>query len=85
MKNTVLNYKTLDELFATLTTEKLLVVWESTEYLNTPECPTIRGWLMDEIEKRFPEAFSAWLDEEIPQDKDLRRYINAYITTSHKR
>ena len=58
-----------------LTLEQLLNAWEATEYLNTPETATVRGWLMDEIERRNPEGFTAWLDQEVPRDQDLRRYI----------
>lgn len=56
-------------------TEKLLDLWELTEYTNNPETPIVRGWLMDEIELRCPEGFEEWLDSECPNDKDLRGYI----------
>lgn len=42
----------------TLTDDQLLTAWESTEHLKDPQCPTIRGWLMDEIERRYPEGFT---------------------------
>ena len=38
------------------------------EALDDPKSPkfleesTVRGWIMDELEKRDPEAFEAWLD-----------------------
>lgn len=44
------------------TTEQLITDFETTENLNTPEVPMIRGWYMDELEKRDPEAFEAWID-----------------------
>ena len=61
----------------TLTDEQLLTAWEFTEHLEDPQCPTIRGWLMDEIERRYPEGFNAWLDQDAPEDSQLRKYIMA--------
>lgn len=58
-----------------LTLDQLLSVWEETERLNTPEIPTLRGWLMDEIERRNPSGFNAWLDQDAPEDKDLWRFV----------
>lgn len=58
-------------------TEKLLDLWETTDALNAnnPEVPIVRGWLMDEIERRNPEGFDAWLEQDAPEDTDLRRFI----------
>lgn len=61
----------------TMTDDQLLTAWESTEHLKDPQCPTIRGWLMDEIERRYPEGFNAWLDQDDPEDSQLRKYIMA--------
>jgi len=41
--------------------------------LNTP---TLRGWFMDELEKRFPDQFDKWLDSDC-RDEDLRKFIYA--------
>ena len=30
--------------------------------------PTVRGWLMDEIERRDPEGYEAWMDSELDDD-----------------
>lgn len=51
------------------TTEQLIKDFETTEHLNTPEVPIVRGWYMDELEKRDPEAFDKWIDsdEESPR------------------
>lgn len=68
-------YKSPDSLH-TLSLEKLLTLWENTEHLHTPELPIIRGWLMDELERRNPEGFSAWLDQDAPEDRDLRRFLS---------
>ena len=55
--------------------EKLCDLWDLTENMNGPEVPVVRGWLMDEIESRNPDGFDAWLDQDAPEDKDLRRYV----------
>lgn len=59
----------------TMTDDQLLTAWEFTEHLEDPQCPTIRGWLMDEIERRYPEGFNAWLDQDAPEDSQLRHYV----------
>ena len=65
-------------IIAGLTNEQLLKVWEATEFLSTsPETAITRGWIMDELEKRNPSAFNAWLDSESPEDSTLRRYFTA--------
>ena len=61
---------------AAQSTEQLLDQWELTEHMEGPNVPTMRGWYMDELEKRFPEQFDRWL-EESNEDGDLRRYIFA--------
>lgn len=62
-------------ILAELKTESLLTLWEDTEYLHGPEAATLRGWLMYELENRNRRGFSAWLDQDAPEDRDLRRYI----------
>ena len=63
-------------IIAGLTIEQLLNAWETTEFLTiSPETAITRGWIMDELEKRNPIAFNAWLDSESPEDSDLRRYF----------
>lgn len=54
---------------------KLLELWELTTALNGPQVPTVRGWLMDEISRRNPDGFDAWLDLDAPEDQDLRHYV----------
>lgn len=55
--------------------ENLLDLWELTAALNGPQVPTVRGWLMDEIERRNPYGFDAWMDQDAPEDQDLLRYV----------
>jgi hypothetical protein len=61
----------LKEIFAKLDMEKLIESFELTETRNDKEIPTVRGWMMDEMERRNPEAFEAWLngDPSIPARK----------------
>lgn len=47
---------------ASLTTEEIIKQFELTELANAPEISIVRGWYMDELEKRNPEAFDKWLD-----------------------
>lgn len=47
-----------------LSTAQLVEAFEATDTDNRPEIPTVRGWLMDELEARNPDAFGTWMDEE---------------------
>ena len=64
------------ELISKQTTEELLTQWELTNVVNDENIPTVRGWLMDELEKRNPEAFNKWLDD-YAEDDELRKYMIA--------
>lgn len=68
--------KRAKNLIAGLTTSQLLDQWESTSDIADPNIPTVRGWLMDELEKRFPEQFDAWMDSN-RRDEELRKFIFA--------
>ena len=59
---------------ASESTEKLIELWELTTDNNSPEAPIVRGWLMDELEKRNPAGFEAWLDGDA-EDETLKDYI----------
>ena len=65
------------ELISNLTLAELLDEWELTTNNNDPEIYTVRGWLMDELEKRNPEAFNEWLDQEEPTDEMLKEFMTA--------
>lgn len=47
---------------ASLSTEEIVKQFELTELVNEPEISIVRGWYMDELESRNPEAFEKWLD-----------------------
>ena len=61
-------------LIAAQSTERLLEQWELTTESKDPNIYRVRGWLMDEIEKRCPEGFDRWLETE-NTDESLREYI----------
>lgn len=60
------------EQIAQTTNCSLFDLWESTTSNNEPHVSTVRGWLMEEIERRFPAQFSGWLDTDA-EDDTLRR------------
>lgn len=42
---------------------QLLEVWDEVDKKEvTPEIATVRGWVMDELEKRDSIAFENWID-----------------------
>lgn len=63
-------------LVRSLTTAQLLDQWEATTTMTDLNTPTLRGWFMDELEKRFPDQFDKWLDSDCI-DEDLRKFIYA--------
>ena len=73
-KNVAAMTRQAEERVKTMSDNQLLTVWESTENQRTRESSIIRGWLMGEIECRYPDAFNAWLDSDA-YDSELRDYI----------
>lgn len=61
-------------IIASRTTEQLVNDFEATETSNDPNVYIVRGWLMDELEMRSPEAFEAWIDG---SDDSPRKYYIA--------
>lgn len=53
------------------TTAQLIQDFILTGHSNDKHIPIVRGWIMDELESRDPEAFAAWMNEDIPADEDL--------------
>ena len=47
-----------------------------TGWMNDPHIPTVRGWYMDELKRRYPVAYDAWLDDPQCRDEDLYKYFN---------
>ena len=64
------------ELLKQQTLDDLLTQWELTVIFDDENIYTVRGWLMDELESRNPEAFNKWLDSDC-EDFELRKYMTA--------
>lgn len=56
-------------------TKQLIEVFIETGLNNDPHIPTVRGWIMDELEARNPEAYDAWLESDECADEDLPKYF----------
>lgn len=65
----------LKEKIESLSTTQILRVWEWTTVANNEQIPMIREHLMNELERRNPQGFNAWLDKQEPRDIELRGYI----------
>lgn len=52
----------------------LLDEWELTANIKSSDIYMVRGWLLDEFEKRNPQAFEKWLDGDA-EDSTLRDYM----------
>ena len=57
------------------TLEELVKDFEATETTNDINIYQVRGWLMDEIQKRNPTGYEKWLDSENCEDSELKNYI----------
>ncbi len=55
--------------------ENLVEQFELTENMQGIEVAEVRGWLMDAIKEKNPDGFNAWLDMDIPEDRDLRKCV----------
>ena len=61
----------------TMTTKQLLETFIMTGNVQDENIYTVRGWLMDELEARNPEAFDAWLESDdcLEGDEALLKYF----------
>ena len=55
--------KKVAAILAARSLSQLICDFEVTEDMRGEDVPTVRGWLMDELERRNPKAFEKWLDE----------------------
>jgi hypothetical protein len=63
------------EMIKKLTDKELLKQWKLIDRKPmSQEVATVRGWLMDELEERFPDEFSAWL-EDLSPNADITDYL----------
>lgn len=59
-----------------LSDKELLKQWNLTNAMvATSGLARVRGWLMDEIEERFPKGYNKWLEQDSPRDEDLKRFV----------
>lgn len=65
----------LKEKIESLSTTQILRAWEWTTGANYKQISMIREHLMNELERRNPQGFNAWLDKPEPRDIELRGYI----------
>ena len=57
--------KRAKDMIAKLSTAEVVKQFELTEAMDTTiQVTTVRGWLMDELEKRDADAFDRWMDSE---------------------
>ena len=63
-----------EQKIATKPTEMLIEIMELSQTDQRPEVPQVREWVMNELEKRNPEAFMDWLDSE--EGSPRKFYLN---------
>ena len=51
------------KMIAGLSLQSLVEQFELTDVIEDENISTVRGWLMDELEKRDPDAFSKWIED----------------------
>ena len=69
--------RAVSEKLKELTTSQLIEAFIMTGTNNDSNIPTVRGWIMDELERRNAEAFNAWLDsEDYADDESVKKYFN---------
>ena len=59
-----------------MTTANLIDTFIETGKSNDVNIYIVRGWLMDELEARNPEAFDRWLDSDLNNDEDILKFYN---------
>ena len=66
-----------ENLLRTRTDKELLKGWEIICLQDKSiEKATVKGWYMDEIERRFPKEFDQWLESETCEDDEIIQLIN---------
>lgn len=66
-----------ENLLSSRTDKELIEGWEIICLQDKSiEKATVKGWYMDEIERRFPKEFNNWLESEDCEDEELRKYLN---------
>lgn len=57
------------EQLKTYCTADLIETWDVVEGMSDMEAVMMRGWIIDELEQRDPDALNAWIES---HDLDLR-------------
>ena len=68
-----------------LSLEQLIKEFDMTEGMPASfELSMVRGWIMDELEKRNPTAYDKWLDMDYPTNEALRELclVNQALQTA---
>ena len=67
------------KMIAGLSVKSLVEQFELTEVIEDESISMVRGWLMDELEKRDPKAFDKWMDDyaDSPRAYFLREEVRA--------
>jgi hypothetical protein len=64
-------------LIKAMTTRQLIDTFIVSDTNDDPHVYIVRGWIMDELERRNPEAFDAWLesDDSLEGSETLYKYF----------
>ena len=62
------------EIIKNMETERIADIFIMTGSIKRKNIQIVRGWLMDEMERRNPEGFDKWLDSDC-YDEDIKKYI----------
>ena len=69
--------RAVNEKLQEFTTSQLIEAFVMTGKNSENGTPTIRAWIVYELERRDPEAFRAWLDsEDYADDENVKKYFN---------
>ena len=61
------------EKIAKMSLEQLIEIWKEIDKKKaTKEIIKVRGWLLDELEKRNKEAFDKWIDDDL---EDIEKFF----------
>lgn len=68
-------YNAIDTIMKIARTEELLDYWNATNGTEKDDTVfTVRSWILDELERRYPEEFGAWDADDADNDK-LSSYL----------
>jgi len=67
--------KIIKDEIANMTDRMLCDIWEKTNKDDSDSIPEARGFLMDEIEKRYPDKFDAWMETDDIEKMESPRFF----------